>query len=180
MEVVIAADVLRRAGIQVVVLAVGVASGTVICSRGTKIVPDAYLGDDTVRIGTFDAVVVPGGMPGTDVMVLNPQVRSILAEFHAQRKIVGAICAGVLAIKAAGIQAKAPHPLRITSHPSVRPQLERDFVYEEDRVVVDCNLVTSRGPGTSFEFALTLVAALVGEAKAREVAAPMILAHSPF
>ncbi|KAJ2682500.1 hypothetical protein H4R19_007118 [Coemansia spiralis] len=178
METVITVDVLRRAGVQVLLLAVGVSSGLVACSRGIQIAPDAYLGDDSVKISAFDAVIVPGGVGGTEVIAQNAQVRSILAEFHAQHKIVAAICAGALAIKAAGIQAKAPQPLRLTSHPSVRAQLEHDFVYEDDRVVVDNNLVTSRGPGTTLEFALALVSLLVGDAKAREVAAPMVLNFS--
>ncbi|KAJ2763759.1 hypothetical protein IWQ56_004736 [Coemansia nantahalensis] len=175
METVITVDVLRRAGVHVVLLAVGVSSGLVTCSRGVQIAPDAYLGDDSVKIGAFDAVIVPGGAGGAEIIAQNAQVRSVLAEFHAQHKIVGAICAGALAIKAAGIQAKAPRPLHLTSHPSVRDQLENDFLYMDDRVVVDSNLVTSRGPGTTLEFALALVSLLDGNAKAREVAAPMMV-----
>ncbi|KAJ1868634.1 hypothetical protein LPJ57_005756 [Coemansia sp. RSA 486] len=175
MEATITIDVLRRAGIQVLVLAVETTSGAVTCSRDVKIVPDAYLGDDSTKIGAFDAVVVPGGAQGAATLSQNDQVKSILADFHAQNKIVAAICAGSLAIKTAGIQSKVPQPLRLTSHPSVRDQLENDFVYKEDRVVVDANLVTSRGPGTTFEFALSLVSLLVGEDKAREVAGPMML-----
>ncbi|KAJ2356312.1 hypothetical protein GGF43_002158, partial [Coemansia sp. RSA 2618] len=149
MEVVITTDVLRRAGIQVLVLAVEVSSGPVTCSRGVKITPDAYIGDDSVKIGTFDAVIVPGGVQGTQILSQNAQVRSILAEFHAQHKIVAAVCAGTLCIKTAGIQSKVPQPLCVTSHPSVREQLENEFLYKDDRVVVDSNLVTSRGPGTT-------------------------------
>ncbi|KAJ1739779.1 hypothetical protein IWW42_003324 [Coemansia sp. RSA 1085] len=178
MEAVITIDVLRRAGVQVVVLAVEHAAGPLTCSRGVKISPDAYLGDDVVKIASFDAVVVPGGAGGASIISQSSQVRSILSDFYAQHKIVAAICAGTLAIKAAGIQSKASQPLRVTSHPSVRDQLEHDFLYKEDRVVVDSNLVTSRGPGTSFEFALKLVSLLVGDEKAKEIAAPMILNFS--
>ena len=39
----------------------------------------------------------------------------------------------------------------------------------QDRVVVDGNVVTSRGPGTCFEFALALVAKLVGQDVADQV-----------
>ncbi|KAJ1647457.1 hypothetical protein J3B02_001496 [Coemansia erecta] len=176
MEATITIDVLRRAGIQVLVLAVEATIGEpVTCSRNVKIVPDAYLGDDSAKIGAFDAVIVPGGAQGAATLSQNDQVKSILADFHAQKKIVAAICAGSLAIKTAGIQSKVPQPLRLTSHPSVKDQLENDFVYKEDRVVVDANLVTSRGPGTAFEFALSLVSLLAGEDKAREVAGPMML-----
>ncbi|KAJ2819343.1 hypothetical protein GGI24_004816 [Coemansia furcata] len=177
MEAVITVDVLRRAGIQVLVLAaVEISNGPVVCSRGVKLVPDAYLGDDSVKITTYDAVVIPGGVEGSATLSENPQVRSILADFYAQKKLVAAICAGTLAIKAAGIQTKVSQPLRLTSHPSVKDQLEHDFLYREERVVVDGNLVTSRGPGTTFEFALMLVSLLAGDDKRTEVAAPMMLA----
>ena len=43
------------------------------------------------------------------------------------------------------------------------------------RVVVDGNLLTSKGPGTALEFALALVALLFGPRKAEEVAGPMVL-----
>jgi 4-methyl-5(b-hydroxyethyl)-thiazole monophosphate biosynthesis len=43
------------------------------------------------------------------------------------------------------------------------------------RVVVDGNCVTSRGPGTAIEFALTLVELLFGKEKASEVAGPMLV-----
>ncbi|KAJ2722273.1 hypothetical protein GGI07_003419 [Coemansia sp. Benny D115] len=177
MEAVVAIDILRRAGVKVLVLAVeaDAAKGCVVCSRGVKIVPDGHLGDESIKVSACDAVVVPGGVDGAAVLARNAQVLSVLADFHAQNKIVAAICAGTLAIKAAGIQAKVPQPLRVTSHPSVRDQLEHDFVYKEDRVVVDGHLVTSRGPGTAFEFGLRLVSLLAGDDKAREVAAPMLV-----
>lgn len=48
----------------------------------------------------------------------------------------------------------------------------------EQRVVVDGNLVTSRGPGTALEFALALVEQLYGNEKAKEVAGPMVVHDS--
>lgn len=45
----------------------------------------------------------------------------------------------------------------------------------EQRVVVDGTLTTSRGPGTTFEFALSLVEQLYGEEAAASVAAPMVM-----
>lgn len=50
-----------------------------------------------------------------------------------------------------------------------------DYRYSEDRVVVADNLITSRGPGTSFLFALTIVEKLLGQAKRDEIAGPMVL-----
>src|SRR3546814_3337375 len=60
LEAVTIIDLLRRAGIRVVVA--GLAAGPVHCSRGTMIVPDVAL--DEVLAQPFDMIVLPGGMPG--------------------------------------------------------------------------------------------------------------------
>ncbi|CAL5341936.1 unnamed protein product [Camellia sinensis] len=44
----------------------------------------------------------------------------------------------------------------------------------ENRVVVDGNLITSRGPGTSMEFSLAIVEKLFGRKKALELAKTMV------
>ena len=62
-----------------------------------------------------------------------------------------------------------------TCHPSFFAELATDQ-RREDRVVIDGNLVTSRGPGTALEFALALVAELLGPAARNAVSGPM-LAH---
>ena len=49
------------------------------------------------------------------------------------------------------------------------------YNYTEDRVVVDGKLVTSRGPGTTFEFALTLVELLVSKEKKDSLIPPMLV-----
>lgn len=46
-------------------------------------------------------------------------------------------------------------------------------------MIVDGQLITSRGPGTAFEFALALVQALYGEEKMQEVAKPMVMNKLP-
>lgn len=79
------------------------------------------------------------------------------------------ICAGSLAALTSGLP-KQP----LTSHPSVKKQLEGAFEYSEEPVVVSGNLVTSRGPGTAFPFALTLVERLCGADKRTEVYGPMV------
>lgn len=65
----------------------------------------------------------------------------------------------------------------ITSYPSVQAQLTEggSYVYKTDNVVVDGNVITSRGPGTSFQFALTLVEVLMGKDKSAEVAKGMLV-----
>lgn len=61
-----------------------------------------------------------------------------------------------------------------TAHPGFSDKLSNQEAVP-DRVVASGKLVTSRGPGTSLEFALRLVEELFGRAKAEEVASPMVL-----
>ena len=65
----------------------------------------------------------------------------------------------------------------MTSHPCVKDQLESSgqYSYTEARVCCDGTTITSRGPGSCFEFALAIVTALVGEQVAKEIAGPMML-----
>ncbi|KAK2552191.1 Glutathione-independent glyoxalase DJR-1.1, partial [Acropora cervicornis] len=63
----------------------------------------------------------------------------------------------------------------VTSHPSVKNNLD-GYLYSEERVVRDGNLVTSRGPGTAFEFGIELVRAVRGDdGEADKLAGTMLL-----
>lgn len=79
-----------------------------------------------------------------------------------------------IALKAHGVaQGK-----KITSYPSMKSQLEEgNYTYLEEDVVVDGNVVTSRGPGTAFQFALKIVDLLINKDKASEVAKAMLLSY---
>ena len=169
MEAVILVDTLRRADWEVVIAS---ASDTpVICSRGVRLVPDALW--SKIDPSDFDILVLPGGGPGTEVLAGDPRVLETIRVFDAVGKRLAAICAAPLALQAAGILSGR----RVTSHPSVKAQLTVPTYIEED-VVVDGNLVTSRGPGTAFAFALTLVRLSDGEDKADALARAMVLAHA--
>jgi len=140
-------------------------------SRGIKFLPDVLFSEINHAGGpkTFDVLVIPGGAKGAATMSECPGVQSLIKDYFDKGKIVGMICAGSLA----ALTAKLPkQPL--TSHPSVKEQLTKDFNYSEESVVVSGKLVTSRGPGTAFPFALTIVSMLLGPEKRQEVVAPMV------
>jgi 4-methyl-5(b-hydroxyethyl)-thiazole monophosphate biosynthesis len=80
------------------------------------------------------------------------------------RYYIAAICAAPIVLASNNMIAGR----RLTSHPSVKHQLD-GAIYDEGRVVIDGNLVTSRGPGTAMEFALTLVELLEGQGKMQEI-----------
>lgn len=59
----------------------------------------------------------------------------------------------------------------ITSYPSVDDKLTGHFQYVDDKIVVqDGKLITSRGPGTAYQFGLKIVEALVSADKAKKIA----------
>lgn len=171
METVITADVLRRAKITVVIAGLDSAQA-VECSRQVKIVPDTSL-DIAAQQGPYDVIILPGGGGGAKRLSESPKVQQLLQTQEARGQYIAAVCAAPTALLAHGI-AKGK---QITSHPSVKSALEEsgNYRYTEARVSRDGTVITSRGPGTCFEFALAIVTALVGEEKATEIAKPMIL-----
>ncbi|CAG9463991.1 unnamed protein product [Pedinophyceae sp. YPF-701] len=169
MEAVIVIDVLRRAGANVTV-ASAAPSLEVICSRGVKLVADRPLGD---CVGdAYDLVVLPGGMPGAEHLRDSPELTSILRDQRAAGKPYAAVCASpAVVLQHHGLLEDVP---RATCHPGFVDKIS-DKADVEQRVVQQGLVTTSRGPGTSFEFALTLVKTLFGEEKAKEVAGPMVM-----
>ncbi len=169
MEVVIVADVLRRAGIGVFLAGVG-DSRLVTASRGVRLAPDGVW--DSAEANRFDALVIPGGIGGTQIMREEASVKHAVREFLREGKIVAAICAGPTVLHEAGVLGGR----RFTSHPGSREELPAGSWLDQP-VVRDGNLLTSQAPGTAFAFALALVETLVSAEAAQKVAAGMLVAR---
>lgn len=167
METTIVVDVLRRAGVEVALAGV-LGPDAVVCSRGVRITPD--LGVDDFA-GLADAIVLPGGAGGAQCLAESSRVGELLEAHWNEGRTVAAICAGPTALARHGIARGA----RSTSHPSARQGLAEHFRTSDDRVVEDGQLVTSQGPGTTFEFALTLVRRLCGNDVAERITPPLVL-----
>lgn len=166
MEAVIIIDTFRRAKWDVV--AAGLKPGLVTASRGVKLMPDTTW--DQVDLNSFDLIVLPGGGGGTDNLMNDERVLAALRDFNARGKIIAAICAAPQVLQKAGvIDGK-----RITCYPSVASKIAR-AKRVDDIVVEDGNVITSQGPGTSFAFALAILARIDGDAIAREVGAAMLV-----
>ena len=166
MEVVITVDVLRRAGIGVFLAEVG-ESRLVTTSRGVRIAPDGAW--DPAEASRFDALVIPGGIGGTQAMRQDESVKQALREFAEAGKTVASICAGPTVLHAAGVLAGKTY----TSNPSSRAELTAG-TWVDQPVVRDGSLLTSQAPGTAFAFALALVESLVSPEIAQKVAAGML------
>ena len=170
LEAVAVIDVLRRGGTKVVVASLG--RGPVKASRETVLVPDAAL--DDVMHQDFDMLVLPGGMPGVKHLREDLRIKKLVARYTQPDRSTGAICAAPSVLAAYGHLAGKS----ATSNPKFRDQVAIEGVrYREDPVVVDGNIVTSRGAGTSVAFALALVEKLAGRATREDVEAGLVMAR---
>ncbi|MCX6865389.1 MAG: DJ-1/PfpI family protein [Verrucomicrobia bacterium] len=157
-EAVTPIDLLRRAGVEVVIASL---QDDILVGRcGIRMAADAALAD--LDASAFDLLLIPGG-PGVGVMRSDGRAVSLARDFAAAGKPVAAICAAPLVLLDAGLLAGR----RFTAYHSVRAELGGGL---DERVVVDGNLITSRGAGTAMDFALVLVARLAGQAMADQVA----------
>ncbi|MFP4130925.1 MAG: DJ-1 family glyoxalase III [Thiohalospira sp.] len=164
LEAITIVDILRRG--QVEVTTAGVEPGPVTASRGTILIPDAEL--DEVLAQTFDLIALPGGLPGANHLRDDERVQRLLRDQATAGRAVAAICAGPKALAAAGLLVGR----RVTSFPGALDGVEQPgMVYLEDPVVTDGPVtgvdgtgpvITSRGPGTAMDFALTLLERLEG------------------
>lgn len=170
LEAVTIIDVLRRAGIKVVVASLK--DGPVKGSRETVVVPDTSL--DAVMDQEFDMVALPGGMPGVKHLHEDPRIKTLLARYTQKGRYTAAICAAPSILAAYGyLDGK-----HATSNPKFKDKVALDGVsYLDDAVVTDGNIITSRGPGTSIDFALALVEQLAGRAKRDEVESGLVLSR---
>lgn len=164
-EAITVIDVLRRAGVEVVVA--GQNKGNVKGSRGIVVVPDKTL-DDVVQ-QKFELIVLPGGMPGALNLAEDARLKKLLDEQMKDNRFIAAICAAPAVILHRGGYLKDK---RATGHPNFREEIKG---FKNDRVVVDGNIITSQAPGTAMEFSLRLVKIICGEEKAAEVAKPMFV-----
>jgi 4-methyl-5(b-hydroxyethyl)-thiazole monophosphate biosynthesis len=161
-EAVTVIDILRRAGIEVV--SAGLDAQPVRASRGTVFIPDTTLAEALEH--DFDMVVLPGGQPGTNNLKKDARILGLLQRMARQGKYVAAICAAPSVLAIAGLldgKRAASYPGTLDDFPKVQQQA--------DAVVEDGKLITSRGPGTAMDFALTLVERLAGHAKRQETEA---------
>lgn len=159
------ADILRRTGVACDTVSI---EGELV--RGCH---DMYVKADRIispdLYDEYDMVIIPGGMPGAANLRDCKLVTDWVKKFDAEGKYVAAICAGPMVLKKAGISAGR----RLTSYPApkyVEMFSDSDYVDDnaemEQMVVTDGNLITSRGPATTFPFAFKLAEVLGGNVEA--------------
>jgi 4-methyl-5(b-hydroxyethyl)-thiazole monophosphate biosynthesis len=160
-------DVLRRAGVEVLVASIE-SRRMVTCARGTRLTADAMLVD--VLSQDFDLIALPGGMPGAQRLAEHAPLEQRVQQQAAAGKLYAAICAApALALQTWGLLRQR----RMTCYPAFSDRLS-GCTFVDQPVVVDGNCITSQGPATALAFALTLVEQLCGRTTRQTVATAML------
>jgi putative intracellular protease/amidase len=126
----------------------------ITASGKMQIVPTTTLSDCPANL---DVLFVPGGLPGTVDMMLDPQILDFLADRGARARYVTSVCTGSLILGAAGLL----NGYRATSHWAMRDLLPLLGAHPVDqRVVEDRNRITGGGVTAGMDFGLLLAARL--------------------
>ena len=142
----------------------------------------------------FDAILLPGGLAGAKFLAQSKKLGAVLRKFSAQGKKIGAICAAPWALASAGVLCG-----EFVCYPGFEKQvlsandefmrvqngeknsqicgknLQNELKFCGDKnVVINGNILTSKGPATAMEFALILVREICGETKYNEIKSDLL------
>ncbi|MCK5111140.1 MAG: DJ-1/PfpI family protein [Arcobacteraceae bacterium] len=148
-------DVLRRAGIKVIVAALNDRL-QVQGANGIMVVADQNI--DGITSDDIDMILLPGGWGGTDILSENQYIQNLLKDMNQKGKNIGAICAAAFALNNAGVLSH-----NFTCYPSVEEKIRLDGYSSNKQVVQDGNIITSRGPGTAICLGLQIVKMFAGD-----------------
>ncbi|MDR1129304.1 MAG: DJ-1/PfpI family protein [Treponema sp.] len=166
-EAVTPVDYLRRAGVELATVSIS-GNKTVTGSHKVPVIADKTLAE---AAGVYDALLLPGGMPGAANLAACAELGRLLREQAAAGRIVAAICASPAVVL-------APLGLiegrRFTCYPGMEKETSGGK-WSEERVVVDGNIVTSRGAGTAADWAIALIGLLAGPAEGEKLARAVVL-----
>ena len=142
-------DILRRAGAECDI--VSVAGEYLTGSHGITIKADKLI--NKIDVCSYDAVVIPGGMPGATNIAKNEQAIELIKHLISKGKLVAAICASPAVVLAQNdllmaTSATCFHADCFTS------QLGKNYTGKE--VEVSDNFITADGPKSALKFAMAI------------------------
>lgn len=142
-------DVLRRANVCVDLISVSgeiVLGSHGIAIKADKLVQDVYFKD-------YDAIVVPGGMPGATNIASNKSAVEGLKEVMARGALIASICASPAVVLAEnGLIGKN----KATCYPASQFVKALGESYTGVDVEISGNLITADGPKSAFKFSLAI------------------------
>ena len=155
-------DYLRRAQIEVVTVSVPPAGKSSIDmpvgSHNICVKADVTLRE--MKELDYDAIVLPGGLPGASNLANDTRLKAILQNFDKSNKLICAICAAPMVLESAGVLKD-----HFVCYPGFEENVRSDKRgYDNGKSVLrDQNIITAKGPAFSMEFALFIVKNLLGD-----------------
>ncbi|MBQ7116637.1 MAG: DJ-1/PfpI family protein [Clostridia bacterium] len=160
-EALAAVDMIRRAGIEL--KTVGVGGKLISGAHGIRVECDKVC-DDIFFDNTLEAVVLPGGMPGTLNLEKDNTVQRAIDFAVSNGKLLCAICAAPSILGHRGLL----DGKEAIAYPGFEKDLE-GAVISDKYVVRDSNIITAKGAGVAVDFGLEIVSAISGADKADEI-----------
>lgn len=150
-EVLTVVDYLRRADIKVDI--VSTEEGLdLVTSHDVTYKADIMF--DDIKEDDYFGLYIPGGTKGAYSLRDNEKVLDLVKRFNDEGKIIAAICAGPVVLNEAGVLADK----KATSFPSMKDEMDKTKTYVDDEIVVtDGNITTSRGAALTNYLALKLI-----------------------
>lgn len=161
LEAIAPIDMLKRAGVEVIT--VGVTGKNVTGSHNITFVAD-ITADEITLTDNLEAVILPGGMPGTINLEKSERVQQAIDFAAGNGRYLCAICAAPSILGHKGLLRER----NATAFPGFEKDLEGANA-EGDFVVTDGIFVTAKGAGVATEFGLEIVRLLVSEEKSNEI-----------
>ena len=167
-EVITIIDVLRRAGIEVVIASL---TDNLEVKGAHNIAIKADTSLEKIMSYDFDGIALAGGYGGMNNLKADKRILEKLKNMYEAKKLVAAICASPIVLGEAGVING-----KYTCYPSCESAVKGGEYVEKDIVVCDGNIITSKGPATTVFFSLELVKYLNGsnEELANELLVPLI------
>ena len=154
MEAIGTIDILRRGNVKTVTVSV-TGNKTVTGAHGIPIIADKLIED--VDCSIYDALVLPGGGPGSEMLNKHEGVRKAIVNQYENDKLIAAICASPRVFGSLGLL----NGKKATCYPGIEPELTGTIISDEN-TVTDGNIITGRGPALVFDFGLSILDYLYG------------------
>lgn len=167
MEAIGITDILRRGGIDAKTVSI-TNEQKVTGSHGIEVTADLLLGE--TDFSEADALILPGGLPGSKNLNASDPLKELLLQQYRQEKTVAAICAAPLVLGGLGLLKGR----KATCYPGFEPTMIGAEA-TGNSVEKDGPVITGRGPGLVQPFAIALVKELRGKDVAEEVTAGLLL-----
>lgn len=154
-------DYLIRAGVLIKTVFIG-ESEIVTSSKGVKIFADISI--DDVKLNECEMIILPGGLNGMLNLKNNEKVQQIIKYCIDNNIYIASICASPTILGEKGYL-KGKNAI---CYKGMEDKLIGANIVDED-VVVDKNIITSKGAGTSNQFAFKLIEILCSKEKEQEI-----------